>query len=138
MPTDHRQHNGPPGERGRFDGWQNFLISLVLHLGLPLFPLALENWFSGAVEAKSAALTAALYSMAIGLSSRNVTQFGLGIALGFMFSAAFGFLARDPGLPYAKIYSYSAIGFVFGLHAFERFKRHVIKRKPFFEFLVVD
>jgi hypothetical protein len=138
LAVDPTQRERPPGELGFADGLQNFFISLVLHLGFPLLPLLLEKWFSGAVEAKSAALTAALYSMAIGLSSRYVAVFGLGIALCIGFSAAFGHLARDPYLMNAKIASYGAIGLVFVLHAGERFRRHVIRRQPFFEFLVVE
>lgn len=136
MAVDPTHRERPSGDRGFDDGWQNFLASLVLHLGLPLLPLLLEKWFSGGVEAKSAALTAALYSMAIGLSSRYVAVFGLGIALCIGFSAAFGFLARDPELMNAKIASYGAIGLVFVLHAGERFRRHVVRHQPFFEFLV--
>lgn len=133
------QHrNRPRGDREFAHGWQNFLISLVLHLGLPLLPLLLEKWFSGGVEAKSAALTAALYSMAIGLSSRNVALFGFGVALSIVFSAAFGYLALDPGLMHAKDFSYGAIGSVFVLHAAERYRRHVVRRDPFFEFLIDD
>lgn len=58
-------------------GWQDFLFCMALHLTLPLVPLGLEHWFSGHVEAKSVALTAALYAMAIALSSRNLAFLGL-------------------------------------------------------------
>lgn len=115
--------------------WQNFFISLVLHLGLPLLPLVLERWFSGHIESKSAALTAALYSMAIGLSSRNVALFGTSICICVTFSAAFGFLSKDPELVAADTLSYIVIGLVFVVHAIERYNRHVIDQQPFFEFL---
>ena len=115
--------------------WQNFFISLVLHLGLPLLPLLLERWFSGRIESKSAALTAALYSMAIGLSSRSVALFGIGICMCVAFSAAFGYLSRDPKLIAADTSSYIAIGAIFLVHAIERYNRHVIDQRPFFEFL---
>jgi hypothetical protein len=115
--------------------WQNFLISLTLHLGLPLLPLGLERWFSGHVEVKSVALTAALYSMAIGLSSRSVGLFGLGVLMCVAFSAAFGFLSKQPELASADIFSYIAIFFIFTCHAIERYNRHVVDEAPFFEFL---
>ena len=134
MAVDPPQREPASSSLGRFDRWQNSLISVVLHLGIPLFPLILEKWFSGAIEARSAALTAALYSMAMGLSSRFVALFGFGIAASFLLSAIFGFLSRDPELIHAKIFSYGAIGIVFALHAGERYARHVIVGDPFFEF----
>lgn len=134
MAVDPPQREPTSSDLGRFDRWQNFLISVVLHLGIPLFPRMLEKWFSGAIEARSAALTAALYSMAMGLSSRSVALFGFGIAGSFVFSAVFGFLSRDPDLIYAKIFSYGAIGIVFALHGGERFARHVVAGDPFCEF----
>jgi hypothetical protein len=120
--------------RGISDGWQNFIICVILHLGLPLLPIALEAWFAGQVEAKSAALTAALYSMAIGLSSRSVALFGFGILMCVLFSAAFGFLSRQSTLAGAEVASYLGILVIFIVHAVERYNRHVVDRIPFLKF----
>ncbi|RFP15076.1 hypothetical protein D0T23_13890 [Duganella sp. BJB475] len=105
---------------------------------LPLLPLALELWFSGKIEAKSAALTAALYSIAIGLSSRNVAMFGAGVLLSFVFSAAFGFLSTQLPLEHARLFSCAAIAIVFGVHIIERYRRHVVNQREFFDFLRAD
>lgn len=82
--------------KSTFDCWQNFLASVALHMLLPLLPLLLELWFAKQVEAKSAALTAALYSVAIGLSSQFRIVLSVGFLFGFTFSAAFGYLSTEP------------------------------------------
>jgi F0F1-type ATP synthase membrane subunit c/vacuolar-type H+-ATPase subunit K len=114
--------------------WQNFLFCFALHVTLPLLPLGIEFWFSGRVDEKSAVLTAAMYSIAIGLSSRNLALFGLGLIQGVIFSAAFGFLSKTPHLQSADIGAYCAIGFIMTVHVIERYNRHVIDQAPFLEF----
>ena len=116
--------------------WENFVFCLILHLTLPLVPLALEQWFSGHIEAKSATLTAAMYSMAIGRSSRSVALFGLGVLQGLAFSAAFGFLSTQNELAHADSFSYSAILLIMIFHSIERYNRHVIDQAPFLEFVL--
>lgn len=120
-----------------FDCWQNFLTCIALHMLLPLLPLLLELWFANTVEAKSAALTAALYSLAIGLSSQFKLILGVGFLFGFTFSAVFGYLSTQPanGLENALAASFSAIVVVFVAHITERYYRHVRNEEEFFEFL---
>jgi hypothetical protein len=115
--------------------WQNFLSCVVLHVTLPLLPLVLEYWFSGGkVDEKSAVLTAAMYSLAIGLSSRSLALFALCLMSGVFFSAAFGFLTKTPGLQQANFGAYVAIGTIMGVHIVERYNRHVIDQTPFLDF----
>jgi F0F1-type ATP synthase membrane subunit c/vacuolar-type H+-ATPase subunit K len=114
--------------------WQNFLFCCLLHVTLPLLPLGIEYWFSGQVDEKSAVLTAAMYSMAIGLSSRNLALFGFGLIQGVLFSAAFGFLAKTPHLQSANLGAYAAIVFIMAVHVAERYNRHVVDQAPFLEF----
>ena len=114
--------------------WQNFLSCVVLHVALPLLPLVLEYWFSGKVDEKSAVLTAAMYSLAIGLSSRSLALFALCLMSGVLFSAAFGFLTKTPGLGQANFGAYVAIGTIMGVHVVERYNRHVIDQTPFLDF----
>lgn len=104
---------------------------------LPLLPLFLEWWFAGDIDARSVALTAALYTMAIALSSRHVWLLGVGFLWSFVFSAAFGYLSTDPrpALEHVRAFSGVAIAFVFAAHIIERFVRHVRKEEEFFEFL---
>lgn len=127
-------------EKTTFECWQNFLACVALHMVLPLLPLLLERWFSGEIAPKSISLTAALYSLAIALSSRHVALLGIGILLGFAFAATFGYLSTDPipMLRSAHTSSGAAIAFMFGLHIIERFYRHIFKDEEFFEFLKSD
>jgi len=124
-------------EKSTLDCWQNFLVCIALHMLLPLLPLLLELWFAKTIEAKSAALTAALYAMAIGLSSRYVALLGAGIVLGFIFAATFGYLSTEPVpmLENARSASGVAVAFMFAMHIIERYYRHVVDSEEFFEFL---
>jgi hypothetical protein len=124
-------------EKSTLDCWQNFLVCIALHMLLPLLPLLLELWFAKTIEAKSAALTAALYSMAIGLSSRFIAILGAGFLFGFIFSAVFGYLSTEPipALENSLTASGAAIGFIFAVHIIERYFRHVRDEEEFFEFL---
>ena len=115
--------------------WQNFLFCVALHLTLPLMPLVIERWFTGQIEEKSAVLTAAMYSMALGLSSRNIAIFGMGLLAGILFSAAFGFLCQTNHLEKADSWSYTVIIAIMIFHAIERYNRHVVDQAPFLEFL---
>lgn len=114
--------------------WQNFFVSLYLHIALPLLPLGLELWFSGSVQPKSAVLTAALYLMAIGISSQNMATFAAYNLLSLAFSAAFGFLSVSVELYAADQYAYVAIGTAAAVHIRERYFRHVKERIEFFKF----
>jgi hypothetical protein len=114
--------------------WQNFFVSLCLHIALPLLPLGLELWFSGGVQPKSAVLTAALYLMAIGISSQNMATFAGCVLLSLAFSAAFGFLSVSVELYAADTFAYIAIAVAAAVHANERYFRHVRERIEFFGF----
>jgi hypothetical protein len=116
--------------------WQNFFVSLCLHIALPLLPLGLELWFSGAVQPKSAVLTAALYSMAIGISSQYIALFGLCILASFLFSAVFGFLSVHGNLNAADSLAYLMIAIFAAIYIRERYVRHVRRKIDFFEFLI--
>ncbi len=114
--------------------WQQFAFCLAFHVTLPLLPLAFELWFTGSVEEKSIVLTAAMYSIAIGLSSRNLAVFGLGLLQSIIFSAAFGFLSKNAHLDKASGVALFSIVFIMSIHIIERFNRHVIDQSPFLEF----
>lgn len=113
--------------------WQTFLFCVALHFTLPLLPLMMERWFTGQIEERSAVLTAAMYSMAMGLSSRNIAILGLGLVQSVIFSAAFGFLSKTNYLERADFASYAAISSIMILHIAERYNRHVFEREPFLD-----
>jgi hypothetical protein len=124
-------------KKSPFNCWQDFLACIALHMLLPLLPLLLELWFAKGIDAKSITLTAALYSMAIGLSSRHIALLGIGFLFGFTFAATFGYLSTEPkpALENVSFISATAIAFMFAVHIIERYYRHVSDREDFFEFL---
>lgn len=115
--------------------WQNFLLSIFLHLTLPLLPLILELWATQTVTEKTMTLAGSMYTIAIGVSSRNPALFGLAILLSILLAAAFGFAAAegDP-LPWSGYVSLGAIWVVFVFHICERYNRHISEKRPFLKF----
>jgi hypothetical protein len=104
---------------------------------LPLLPLLIE-----ALERKdhfpsdpTLTITAAIYAVTIGLTSKNKASFGLCLIIGLAFSAVFGIvLASNSQIIGVGQASLVAIGTVFIIHALERYNRHVADCTPFLEF----
>lgn len=119
------------------DHWQNFCLCLIFHISLPLLPLGLELWRTGAVTASSATLVASMYAVSIGVSSRDKLLFGLGIIIAIIFATAFGTCLgpQQPGLPESVSLSLYSIGLMMLCHIFERYNRHVVDRTPFWTFV---
>lgn len=117
--------------------WTDFLTCLLLHMLLPLLPLVFESALSGGAPSGSTlAITAALYAMAIGLSSENKAMFGLCILIGVIFSVVYGVLSVPSHKDIAGIIPGSSISIalVFLIHACERYNRHVVDCRPFLAF----
>ena len=120
-------------------GWQNFLLCVFLHLCIPLLPLLIEFWATSSVSDKTLTLAGTVYTIAVGVSSRNRALFGLAILLSIILAVAFGFAASvSEPLPGSKYVSGIAILVMFVFHAFERYKRHVVERIPFLQFDVEE
>jgi membrane protein YdbS with pleckstrin-like domain len=103
--------------------------------------MGLEYWGTRDVAEKSITLTAAMYAIAIGITSRSRLVFGLTIVMSILFAFAFGSISIDVKqnqllhtLPQAKPLSVAAIIFIFVIHLAERYNRHVVDRAPFLEF----
>ena len=115
--------------------WQNFLLSIFLHLILPLSPLILELWFTQTVTEKTMTLAASMYTIAIGVSSRNPALFGLAILLSILLATAFGYVVTEGNsLTASKFISAGAILSVFVFHVGERYNRHVVDKFAFLQF----
>ena len=125
----------PTRFRGPSQEVSNFLACVLLHLLLPLLPVLIELLLREGVGTATLTLTAALYSMSIGLSSKNVAMFALCVLVGLIFATLFGSVAlRDGPDTLVRVASIASIGVVFLIHALERFNRHVVDCAPFFEF----
>ena len=115
--------------------WENFFLSILLHLLLPLLPLVLELWETQTVSDQTVTLAASMYTITIGLSSRNIALFGLAIPLSIILAVAFGFAASEgKSLTGSGVIAIAVIMLVFGLHACERYNRHIADSRPFLRF----
>ena len=116
-------------------GWQNFLLCVFLHLSIPLLPLLIEFWATASVSDKTLTLAGTVYTIAVGISSRNRALFGLAILLSITLAVAFGFAASvNEPLPASGYVSGIAILVMFAFHAIERYNRHVAEGRSFLRF----
>jgi hypothetical protein len=87
------------------------------------------------INAVSLTLAAAMYTIAVGVSSRNKALFGLTILAGFFFALSHGFVSGQSTPRHIfSVIPLWGIGTVFLFHMLERYNRHVVDRTPFLEF----
>ncbi len=116
--------------------WENYLLSIVLHLLLPLLPIGMECLLTGKVTERSLTLAASMYSISIGVSSKSRLMFGITIMVSLIFAAIFGYVAKvDSSQNAYGPYAVATIVAVFIVHTAERYNRHVVDRAPFFQFM---
>jgi len=115
--------------------FDHFCASLVLVIFFPLLPLLLELVFFSAISLTSLFLSAAIYSVSIGVSSGFKTLFAISIAVSFIFSASFGFAIVTPGKIPAIVptSAYVAIAFIVLTHSVERWEKHFVNKKKFWD-----
>lgn len=123
---------------GVSDEVTEYLTCLILHMLIPLLPLILEVWKTeGRVAEATLVITASMYSISIGLSSRNKAIFALCLSISILFSMVFGLIISSPtdqSLPLVKVISFTIIFIVFIIHACERYNKHVVQCIPFWNF----
>lgn len=116
-------------------GWQNFLLCIFLHLGIPLLPALIEFWATANISDKTLTLAGTVYTVAVGISSRNRALFGLAILLSITLAVAFGFAASEnEPLPASRYVAGFAILVMFVFHGVERYNRHAAEGRPFLQF----
>lgn len=122
--------------KGISDEMSEFFTCLIMHMLVPLLPLILETWITkGTPSDSTLAITASMYSVSIGLSSRNKASFSLCFFISILFSMAFGFIINSTGtLPLVKFCSIITILLVFVIHSCERYNKHVVECIPFWNF----
>lgn len=113
----------------------NFGGSIFLFVVLPLLPLFLEAAIlkTHQPSIQSSTMTAAIYALSIGMSSKNTLVFSLGIVLGFLLSCFYGFVSADAlnrtlGYTTATI----AISLTAVIHIIERYNKHMVDCEPLF------
>ena len=113
----------------------DYFACLLLHLVLPLLPIALEFLNTGKVSSNSLTLMASFYAISIGLSSYYRTQFAMGIIVCIIFASIFGTISQGNTLAFSlfmtKVLAGGTIFAIFIVHAIERYNRHVVDCEPF-------
>jgi cation transport ATPase len=144
--------SNPPQSRGkkRLPGISKevhqFLASVVLHLAMPLLPIAIEYIITRRIEESSMSLTASLYVVGIGLSSRNTTAFAFSLPCAILFAVVYGVVATKQNVAINATISLTTgnatvifitcavvIFFFFVTHVFERYTRHVVDGEIFLD-----
>ena len=117
---------------------QQFCFCITLTLIWPLLPLAFELITTDKVKLDSITLGASMYAVGIGVSSRNIALFGLGILQGFIFGTFYGFIiSKTDNIPHYSFFlilPILGIVIIFFSHAVERYNRHVRLREQFPDF----
>jgi len=117
--------------------WENFLASILMILLLPLLPLVIEWVRQGVINEASLALSASMYTISIGVTSRSRLIFAIAIFASVFYAFLYG-SATDIASTY-PLFLYKAavwgIIFTFILHTLERYNKHVADRTPFWEFM---
>jgi hypothetical protein len=112
--------------------WEDFGLCILLHMGFPLLPIIFEYSKTNAISLESITIVASMYSIAIGVSSRNKLFFGITLAISIFYAYAFGIISA--GSTISGVFDHLArfsIAFVFLAHGLERYNIHVIERTPF-------
>jgi hypothetical protein len=80
-------------------------------------------------------LATSIYALSLGATSESRFLFGIGVLIGVIFAASYGFsLNESLGFRW-QIATYLTIACVFSFHLVERYYIHVAGTRPFFEFL---
>jgi hypothetical protein len=130
--------------------WQEYIISLICQIILPLLPLLFESFLraifldkatpslitlSGAVTEDSTMLTAAIYPITIGVSSRQRLTLVMSILASMFYAVFYGALVvYEHPVPPAKEIAFLGIIIVSITHAVERFFRHILKEERYLNF----
>lgn len=142
---------------GMPDYWQQFSACVIFHMILPFSPIFIDfllnnplSWNSLAlfidfimtnpVSEKSITLSASMYVLSIGVSSRNVLTFCVASVLSTIFAIAFGFISA-PQSPTDQVHPNLNLGvLIFAgilsiFYISERYNRHIVSREPFLVFM---
>jgi|TARA_B110000908_G_scaffold171816_1_gene236027 hypothetical protein len=117
---------------------QDFWISIFLHLILPLMPLFIEFNYTSFVSVRSLTMTASIYAFSIGVSSRNKATLALCILIGLLNAGNYGStiktskeMINNTTYDFLNAGAFWLIILIFGIHAVERFNRHISEGEEF-------
>jgi hypothetical protein len=120
------------GWKETLKGWQQFGVSILFVLILPLIPLLIERGFAGKVEPETLVLIGIIYPISISASSPSILLFSIAVMVSIFLSIAYGIAAAGTAIPGWSAYLSIAINcLVFIVHGFERYNKHVRKGESF-------
>ncbi len=126
------------------DHWQHYLVCLLFHLTLPLLPIGIEYFTTDYLKTSTLTISAAMYAISIGASSKSILEFGGCIVGSIIFAVMFGINSATENFASVeklalwngtKSSALTFIVLIFALHAIARYNRHVLYRQPFWEFI---
>lgn len=107
-------------------GVQHFLFGVLVQLLLPLMPVGTEACLQGTVSDQTYAISAAMYTISVGVASKNLAMLGAGILTGMAFSSIFGFVVSGNTLKFPIAWpALITIACFAVVHGIERYARHV-------------
>jgi hypothetical protein len=114
---------------------QHFAFACCVQLLLPLMPLLLEFWIRGGVSDQTYTIIAAMYSISIGVTTKNIGMLGVSIFVAMAFSSAFGYVTSGQPMHFSVAIpaQLTIISFIL-IHGVERYQRHVLAGEKFIEF----
>lgn len=115
--------------------WQHFIFCFFVQLILPLMPLCIEFWIKGTITDQTLSISAAMYSISIGVSTKNLGLLGVSIFSAMAFSSVFGYTISGNNMHFSVTAPaiITIIAFMV-IHATERYKRHVRDGELFIDF----
>ena len=116
------------------EAWTAFFLCLIVHMSLPLLPLAVEWLITGVVTKSSLTITIAIYAMTIGASSTNSIIAIICIIIGIIFSVLYGVTLIQNTYQFqvdTMLISKMALAAIVFPHVIERYNRHVVDLQPF-------
>ena len=134
------------------DHWENYFTCILLHMLLPLLPIIIEFIINKSVKQESLTLTASMYAITIGISSKSKSQFGLAVVVSLIFAICYGAdihrassheswanggsnsVKEVESIINLRTFALCAIGLTFLFHVIERYNRHIVDRASFFNF----
>jgi len=108
-----------------------FIVSFVAGFGFPLLPIFLESLITDGIAPTHMALTAVVYSAAVGLDSRSSAVTFVCLFLATACSAIYGVDLVEKSSYTEYLISAWVIGLSALVYSVERFGRHYYDNEPF-------
>lgn len=115
--------------------YQDFAVSLLFVVVLPLIPVGIEQWVKGVVGPNSLTLAAAMYALSIGASSKSPLLMALGVLSSLSFAMLFGVTLASTVIPAGvDTAAFASMAFVAVVHGCERWNRHACDHERFLDY----